>query len=84
MPESGSTYDMQPVLVSLQQHGCALLPPTFLQDTTLDAMRCEASGLLEQAEAQHCCNGGDLADVQQLAEQRCAEALANCELCRDE
>lgn len=75
---------MQPVLVSLQQHGCALLPPTFLQDTTLDAMRCEASGLLEQAEAQHCCNGGDLADVQQLAEQRCAEALANCELCRDE
>uniref|UniRef100_A0A383VSD0 Uncharacterized protein n=1 Tax=Tetradesmus obliquus TaxID=3088 RepID=A0A383VSD0_TETOB len=61
---------MQPVLQGLQQYGFALLPPAFLQDITLDAMRCEASGLLEQAEAQHCCDGGDLASVQQLAEQR--------------
>jgi hypothetical protein len=61
---------MQPVLQSLQQYGFALLPPTFLQETTLDAMRCEASALLEQAEAEQCYNGHDAADLQQLAEQR--------------
>jgi hypothetical protein len=61
---------MQPVLQCLQQYGFALLPATLLQSATLDAMRCEASALLEQAEMQQCCCGGETAGVQQMAMQR--------------
>jgi hypothetical protein len=60
---------MQPVLQCLQQYGFAVLPASFLQGANLEAMRYEAAAHLEQAEAQQC-NGVDLEDVQQLAEQR--------------
>jgi predicted ATP-grasp superfamily ATP-dependent carboligase len=60
---------MQPVLQCLKQYGFAVLPVNFFQDATLEAMRCEAAALLEQAEAEHCV-GVDLQDMQKLAEQR--------------
>jgi hypothetical protein len=69
MPPAGSTLDMQPVLQCLQKYGFAVLPASFLQVATLEAMHCEAAALLEQAEAEHC-HDIDLEDMQQLAEQR--------------
>lgn len=70
MPPAGSTFDMQPALQCLHQYGLALLPTSFLPAAALDAMRCEAAALLEQAEAQQCCSGMEPEDTQQLAEQR--------------
>jgi hypothetical protein len=70
MAPAGSTVNMQAVMQCLQQYGVALLPANFVETAALDAMRCEAAALLEQAEAEYCCSGGDLEDLQKLAEQR--------------
>lgn len=39
------------LLACLAQHGLALLPPGWLPPDLLDALRAEAAGVLEQAEA---------------------------------